>query len=1117
MDRDSRALLEELWATPVGRRWVLKAGLGSALAASVRLYGGPVAAAAARPNARRLASSELQFALGAVHGVSDLMLVANGGRFQLLRHTNGSRAALRATGGLWKRIDLSVLTHYAANVPLPTDRGMLLSVQGRRGDREVIVSEIWHAPSRATLALAETADRLTGSFEHVGIASSRRLGELGLTIGDIRTAAEVVQLDMVGDSYQTATALTMSHPQVATVDPTATAATKSVLGDTPSVLDLGTYIGQMQRGGRDYATMEQATDPDGSPSQIEVGDITTSFSTIRLNDTDPKFTAATKASVSGGVSAVRDTDSLGAVIDKPLDQDPGASTATWVQPEGVVAQLLRYSSSLAARAGIDIKVKNEGFLFGTKTVVNGSYAKGKVPLRIYNNFVRWVWVYVQYLGVEGKNLSANPNASFPDTKYSKSICIVPQVFTVLGVPLWDTNTVEVSLAFPNGAHTARLLYCGLGSDIFGGGWRQYFPADAYPDSVAPTDEVLIPALTTAVMCIGLNALALAADIDIAAIWKKVNKLMEEPDVARDAFAELFSGAVKLTAAEAFTTLVASGGATYLDIKYRGENIDNLWNLLLRMATVVPKLLFNPKAGPVWGQVAAALLERETANKLLLGVPFIGQVLAITSAVGDAVTLAEVAAETTISPWVIENEVSLTYPATVTISRDPRSSTFPVTARSWRLEALVDGALALEPIAGAINEGGRIRSDPLVLEVTAPFGGQQIQWSFVILDGAGKQVGTGVSAQYANDDPAHPPSVVGFAITQLPATITSTTVFVRADTTTYSPTAGGYTWSDQVKVTGTVFSPGIDEVTGTAVATLAGVAGSVWKQAGRYWLRGVPLAQNQKTIKLGLARREGYARRPFLLLDAFVDAKDQGNHVLVEPDDTSSAYHVRKVSLDPVTGELGWNPSVSYGMFSLPVSAAALHSSGRVVAVNTDSGRLAWLQPVDTERPLLAAYTAGPGTRIGLLSSPVAIAVTNPGVVLVLEAASSQISAFDLNGNPVRYFGDSPELDFTLPLASEGTYLDLAVDGAAQIYALYFTADGSNPDDYHVDVYTQTGAALDTHSPGVNVPHLAVDYWRSIYGANYTPLTNLATTDSHIDPTLSVPEPSLSRFDPTEPK
>ncbi|HEX5195013.1 MAG TPA: hypothetical protein VFW09_19620 [Solirubrobacteraceae bacterium] len=46
-------------------------------------------------------------------------------------------------------------------------------------------------------------------------------------------------------------------------------------------------------------------------------------------------------------------------------------------------------------------------------------------------------------------------------------------------------------------------------------------------------------------------------------------------------------------------------------------------------------------------------------------------------------------------------------------------------------------------------------------------------------------------------------------------------------------------------------------------------------------------------------------------------------------------------------------------------------------------------------------------------------------------------------------------------------------------------------------------------------HLAVDYWRSIYGANYDALTDLGTTAARVDPRLGVPEPSLSRFDPTD--
>ena len=168
-----------------------------------------------------------------------------------------------------------------------------------------------------------------------------------------------------------------------------------------------------------------------------------------------------------------------------------------------------------------------------------------------------------------------------------------------------------------------------------------------------------------------------------------------------------------------------------------------------------------------------------------------------------------------------------------------------------------------------------------------------------------------------------------------------------------------------------------------------------------------------------------------------------------------------------------------------MSAAALHASGRVVAIHTDSGRFAWLKPVNVVNPVLAAYTAGPGTQVGLLGSPIAIAVTNPGVALVLEVAGGgggpQLAAFDLNGNPVPYFqpgvtrrslmaagrrrGAGAPGQYTLALVSAGTYLDLAVDGSGQIYVLYYTGDGSAPGDYHVDVYTPTGAVLDTHQWG----------------------------------------------------
>jgi hypothetical protein len=1143
--RESQALAD-LWATPVGRRWLLKAGLGSAAAA---VMAGRASAAprvrAGKPDkltspsagAEPPPTGRLQFALGAAVGVGGLEAVVRGERLPLVPHTNASRAALAAEGGLWGKMNLSALTHHVANAPLPTHRGTVVSVygrrkHGRRGRRRVLVSQVWHCPAEATLALALTADRVTGSLHSV-VDSREQLASLGLTAAEVKTPQELVQLSTVVDTYSAAESLVKFHPNVSTVDKMSLAATNSLLSKTAAVQSLGTYIAKMQRAGRDYATLVQATDPDGSPSQLQVGDQTTTFSTVMLNRDDQTFVDAHVSALKSGVTAVRDDGSLGSVIDKPLEQDPAAATKTWAQPQGVVAQPTPYSPSLATGAGVDIKIKNDGFWFGTRTKLTGGYQDGKVPLTLYNNFVRWVWVYVQYLGKDNTNLSANQNAKWPDTQYAQSVGLLPQVFTVLGIPIWDTNSIDVTLNFPKGAHTARLLYCGLGSDLLSGGWRQYFPADAYPGGIAPSNEVMVPSIITGLLTIGLTAFALVTDFDIATTWAVIRKGLIEGVADKSIvteFLKLATRAVNLTKAELAATTVMSGFATYEDVKANGGP-SNLWNILLGLASVIPKFIFAPRQGaPLLGKVAGAILANETASKVIESLPLIGQVLAAVEAVGDAVTLAEVCTETILSPWVIENEVTLTYKSTVTISHDPCAATFPTTARSWRLEPKVDGAVVLDPLTGNINQGGKVRSDPLVVDVVAPFGGSKIQYSVVFMDDGGRQVATGVSAEFANDDPSNVADKVAFAIKQLPATITATTVFKRTATTSYSTADKGYTWSDQVTVKGTT-NAGIDEVTGAAVATTLGVAGMVWKQKDRFYLRGVPVAQNGATIQLLPARKEGYARRPFLLLDSFVDvtmcdanAPGGGNHVLLEPDETTDAYDIRKLTLDVHNGKLDWDPGASLGRFLLPVSAAALHSSGRVVAIHTDSGRVGAVEPLLSPLAVggtgagttrLASYTAGPGTQVGLLSSPIAVAVTNPGTVLILEAAGPQLAAFDLNGNPAKYFGTEPDRKFTLSLDASRTYLDLAVDGASQIYLLYHTGDGADPASYHLDVYNADGTPLDTGSPGVNVPHIAVDYWRSIYAPNYQPLTDLGTTTPHISD-LGVAEPSMSRFDPTQP-
>ncbi len=1148
---ESESLWTELWDTPVGRRGVLKAGLASAAALGLGSIGAPGAEAAPSKRRRRVETTDLQFALSHVHGVTRLTLRVDGERMALKRHTKASRDALRGRGGLWRAVDLAQLTHHVDGVKLPADRGLIVSVIGKRGRREVLVAQLSHAPRAAVIAHARRSLRAKGSFKHV-IGSSRRLAGLGLKASDLGSAQRVAQLATVVDEWTTAVGLTSYHPNIANT--TLTTETNTTLSATAAITTLANSIKRLQRGGKDVADFPTATNKDGSTATISipvvkngtvVGHNATSFTTFRLNpQNDAGFAQAVKAGLVGGILAVRNDPNLGAVIDKPLEQDQSASKQTWVQPQGVLPTP-QPATSARKGAGIDIQVKNPGFWYGTQTSVSSGYSNGQVALTLYNNFVRWVWVYVQYIGKDGENLSANPNATFPNTKYSQSLGLLPQVFTVLGVPVWGQNHIGVTLNYPEGAHTARLLFCGLGSNLLDGGWRQYFPADAYLDAsgnplIAPTDEVLVASLITGILTIGLTAFALATDLDIAATWGAIRGFFEDADslVIAD-FEDLVSVLqASLTAAETVALSLATGAATYEDISANGGSTANIWSILLELASVIPKIIFNPALlTTVWFKVAAAIAGITAAQKLIAAIPFVGQVIAVIEAVGDAITLGEACDETIVAPWVIENEVTLTYPATITIEHDPDDATFPVTATSYRLEAKVDGAVVLDPVTGSVNPGGVAQPGPLVLPVTAPFGGQLIQWSVVFLNARGQQVGTGVSQQFINDDVNNVPSNVKFAITELEVPIDSMTAFKRAVTTGYS--SAGYTWSDQIVDTGTVASTGIQQVVSTTVATVAGVAGVVWEQDDLYYVRGVPVAQSGATISLGKATNEAYARRPFLLLDSFVAKADQGNHVLLEPDPNTTAYHVRKVTLDPTTGAPTWDPTISYGDFQLPISAAALHSSGRVVVVETANSRLGTLlpaaPPIAAAQVGQASYSAGPGTQVGLLSSPIAIAVTNPGTVLVLEAAAAggqpQISAFDLNANPVQYFqppltrrsllaagrrrGAGAAGQYTLPLVSAGTYLDLAVDGSEQIYVLYYTGSGDSPGDYHVDVYTLAGAVVNNHIVGVNVPHLAVDYWRSIYAANFDPLIAIGTKTPHIDSGLKVAEPSVSRFDPEE--
>jgi hypothetical protein len=1117
--------LSAVMATPVGRRWVLQAGLGTTAAAILgTASAGSAAAAKPTPAAAKQTGPQdrivFQLALGAAAKLADLKIVANGNKVNLTPHTAATRAKLRSQGSLFRKINTQVLTHFV-DLRLPRDIGLILSVQGTMAGETVLVAEHVYAPVQGIRQVALAAFKLEKSYRLVA-GSTFRTQLLGLNPADLTSWQEVADLDAIVDPEQTAIGLVFKHPNVATRDQVATPTTKALLQQTPEVTTLGKYIQTMTNNGVPYGKHVTAVNRDGTPAHLLIKGQLKTFTTIQLNSTDSTFTGNMTSAVVAGVHGVKNTGSLGTVVNQPLDalQDK-KDTSTWHTPEGTLPTVTAYSASPAADSTVTATVANSGLLYGTYTTTS-PYANGQVPLKLYNNFVRWVTVYVQYLDVAGNNLShvtTGPPPKWPDTTYAKSLGILPQIFTLLGVPIWDTNTLTATLDFPDNAVKANILFCGLGNGAAEGGWQQYFKG-AYPaDAIAPKNEVLVPALITGILSIGLTAFALCVDLDIATTWNALRKItLDNLEGLEGLLVSLLEAAPWATAAETFAMTVAAGAATYTDISANGGG-QNVWSIICNaLMSMLPKILMNPATNVFWLEVTALIFGDEAIEKAVDLIPIAGLIFAAIAAAGDAVTLAEAIGESAASPWVIGNSISLTYPVTVTVGYDKQhASTWPETATSWTLMAAIDGTTVLSPVTGPLNVGGRTGNSPIVFPWSAPFGGDNITWSISILDAQGNLVGSG-SVQLPNNG-ATPPGDVTFDITELPETVNANSVFRRRDTVVYDNTAGGYTWSSTATDTSTrTTTTQIQEVTGVTVSTRLGVTAVVWKANDKYWLRGISAIEDATTLTMGGASKQGYARRPFVLFDPFVGPADAGNHVLLEPDDVLDGYHVRRLQVDATTGALTWRSDTSIGWFPLAIDAATLTTSGWVVTIHTDSGRIGQVLPSPTVVPPQARYAAGPGNLTGLLTAPTALTVTSAGTVIILNAGASELAAFDLLGSPVRCFGTTAPLSFTLKLPQataplNRTYLDVSVDGSGQIYVLSYTGTGSQVSGYRVDVYLSNGTPLVTNSTGMNVPHLAVDYWRSIHAANYTPILD-SNGDPAIDPVLGVQEPSISRFDPS---
>ena len=117
------------------------------------------------------------------------------------------------------------------------------------------------------------------------------------------------------------------------------------------------------------------------------------------------------------------------------------------------------------------------------------------------------------------------------------------------------------------------------------------------------------------------------------------------------------------------------------------------------------------------------------------------------------------------------------------------------------------------------------------------------------------------------------------------------------------------------------------------------------------------------------------------------------------------------------------------------------------------------------------------------------------MVLVLEAgdatAIQPLQAFNLGGQPLRYFAKQPE-----PLLPDAdgdarhdqgwTYLDMAVEFTGFIYVLSYNRTRFV---YRLDIYHPSSRhRADRDHDRLNAAKLTVDFWRNVYTLNYEVLT-----------------------------
>ncbi|MFS2223859.1 hypothetical protein [Pantoea sp. B65] len=261
----------------------------------------------------------------------------------------------------------------------------------------------------------------------------------------------------------------------------------------------------------------------------------------------------------------------------------------------------------------------------------------------------------------------------------------------------------------------------------------------------------------------------------------------------------------------------------------------------------------------------------------------------------------------------------------------------------------------------------------------------------------------------------------------------------------------------------------------------------------YYIQNIGVAEAQsglKTINCGFVQKPAlvYADSP-LIPGPGSFYLDPRNGCYLRPVDLSAAGNF-DLGTHLAAAQFGGNNLAGF----------SLHPDGFALAVNWGNAKLEQVtlaaEAVSEQDAPQAQVLSGPGTQPGLLTGPVATAVTPAGFILVLENGGKRVQAFDRYFNPAPLFNGSVWL--SLQAAGEATYQDIAVAANGCIYLLLYLGAGASVTDYLLEIYQPDGAFL-SRTIGVNGARLVVDSQCVVYTLNFEAISG---PDKRVQPSIS---------------